>query len=179
MLGEARRCSICNWAGLCSRADRLTQSCWDERSTRGRGKMEKGKLKNHPWNHDIFWYKLSLGTIFTIAHLLPPNPTYLIYEVSLKLIITALSISILGMITINLEALGVNYLFQYPLCSRRKISRWKEMAVTLTHKFPLDPFLFFFFFHLNQISYHLSQTWEYSAIPLKKMKQWVCIFHFP
>lgn len=140
--------------------------------------MEKGKLKNHPWNHDIFWYKLSLGTIVTIAHLLPPNPTYLIYEVSLKLIITALSISILGMITINLEALGVNYLFQYPLCSRRKISRWKEMAVTLTHKFPLDPFLFFFF-HLNQISYHLSQTWEYSAIPLKKMKQWVCIFHFP
>lgn len=55
-------------------------------------------------------------------------------------------------------------MFSKSLYSRRTISRWKGIAVTLTFKFPIRVSFLLEFSHLNQIFHHLNQTWEYSAI---------------
>lgn len=97
-LEKPRSSSICLWTGACSRANRLMQSYWFERSTPGRGKV----WKKESWRNVLgitkffVWCKVSLCTTFTMPHLWLPIPTYIIYEVCLKWIMTELPVSILS-----------------------------------------------------------------------------------
>ena len=71
-LEKPRSSSICLWTGVCSRANRLMQSYWFERSTPGRGKV----WRKESWRSVLgitkffVWCKVSL----CITTSIDPNP---------------------------------------------------------------------------------------------------------
>lgn len=144
---------------------------WKEYPRKRQG-MKKVQLKNGPRNHKSILCNafLSLNIQFMRSARGRLLQHYLFQSSAMR--------------PVKSEALCANYMFfnthlalwrWYSLYSRRKISRWKEMAVTLT-QVSLKSFLLGIS-QLNQFFCHLSQTWEYSVMLLKNKTQFFCIFH--